>query len=198
MHSNKKRWFIVLTIWMLCIITCIVVKGCSSDNNTSTDDSIVQVYESTPPEVEDNTLYYTNMQYQAYPVACTVWQALRENGYNPYVCAGILGNMMTECGGHTLNLDHDIYDSTGMYYGLCQWSLRYTPQVNGLDTLGQLDVLFSNIEVNMEYFGGDFEYFLSIRDEKEAAYYFQYYYERGAGTESRSRNATVALNYFTT
>lgn len=154
--------------------------------------------ESNPVVEETSKSFYNDAQYAEYPVACQVWQRLREHGFNEHVSAGILGNMMTECGGHTLALDHDIYSSSGNYYGLCQWSLRYTPQVNGLDVDGQMDVLFSNIETNIRYFKGDYQYFCNLTDARQAAIYFQEYYERGAGRESRSNNAIIAFNYFVT
>ena len=42
-----------------------------------------------------------------YPVAAYIWKYLSEYmGYNDYVCAGILGNIMTEVGGQTLNINY--------------------------------------------------------------------------------------------
>lgn len=172
------------------------VKESIEEFQDSVADSTVS--ESNPVVEETSKSFYNDAQYAEYPVACQVWQRLREYGFNEHVSAGILGNMMTECGGQTLSLDHDVYSSGGRYYGLCQWSLKYTPHVNGLDVDGQMDVLFSNIETNISYFKGDYQYFCNLTDARQAAIYFQEYYERGEGKEARSNNAVVAFNYFAT
>ena len=58
-----------------------------------------------------------------------VWTYLKSYGYSDSVAAGIIGNMMRECGGDTLNLDWNIigHYNGDEFYGLCQWCLRYTP-----------------------------------------------------------------------
>lgn len=89
-----------------------------------------------------------------YDIAGQVYEYLNAQGMSDTVIAGILGNMMTECGGQTLDLQWDIYGFDGSYYyGLCQWSLYYNPSVDGADVMGQLDYLMSNIRTNMNYFG---------------------------------------------
>jgi len=67
-----------------------------------------------------------------------VYEFLHLRGYSDPVIAGILGNMMAECGGQTLELNWSLYDSTGKYYSLCMWSVYYGPQVRGADLDGQL------------------------------------------------------------
>lgn len=124
-----------------------------------------------------------------------VYEYLNKKGFSDTVIAGILGNMMAECGGQTLDLRWNIYGGGGSYYGLCQWSLYYNPSVNGRSITGQLDYLMSNIESNMRYFGGSYSYFRSIKDAGEAARYFGNYYERGAGANVRARNAYTALKW---
>lgn len=130
-----------------------------------------------------------------YDIAGCVYEYLNQQGFSDTVIAGILGNMMAECGGQTLDLQWNIYDSRGSYYGLCQWSLFYNPTVNGCNVTEQLDYLMSNIEANMKYFGGDYSYFCSITDAGEAARYFGNYYERGAGARVRANNAYTALEW---
>lgn len=58
-----------------------------------------------------------------------VWTYMKSYGYSDSVAAGIIGNMMRECGGDTLNLDWDVvgHFNGDEYYGLCQWCLLYTP-----------------------------------------------------------------------
>ena len=140
--------------------------------------------------------YYTDFQYIEYPVACQVWQILRSWGWNEAVSAGIIGNMMTECGGLTLDLDWDLYDDTWMFYGLCMWSLKWAPETAGLSIEEQMQYLYDTIEVNMDYFGGNLQEFLSITDPGYAALYFQWYYEVGLSSETRYAGALEAYEYF--
>lgn len=128
-----------------------------------------------------------------YKAAGQVYEYLNNKGFTDPVIAGILGNMMAECGGQTIELRWDIYGGGGSYYGLCQWSLYYNPAVKGRDVTGQLDYLMSNIEKNMRYFGGNYNYFRSIKNAGEAARYFANYYERGSGASVRVKNANKAL-----
>lgn len=132
-----------------------------------------------------------------YPYAHQIWDALDKKGYNDYVKAGILGNIMIETGGNTLSLNPTLY--CGSYYGICQWSLYYYPAVNGLDLSKQIDYLLGNIKAKMDGFGGSGTYdrFCKLQNEREAARYFNNYYERGSGTSTRQDNATNALRYFT-
>ena len=197
---NRFVTFLIGTCICLIVIFALFSQLSAECEELETSESVTLplVYESTPVVVknEEEIRFYSDLQYLEYSYACEVWDYLRKYGFNEYVSAGILGNMMTECGGQSLNLNPTIYDATGKYYGLCQWSLKYTPQVNGTDLDTQLDILISTLETNMSYFGGNLDYFSKLQDEVEAAKYFQNYYERGAGTFARSKNATYAYNYF--
>ena len=136
-----------------------------------------------------------------YPVATTIWNYLKNLGYNDYVAAGILGNMMAEVGGQTLDIQPTL--SNGAYYGMCQWKMCYYPSASGLGTEGQLDLLANTIEQEFNEFGHasgySYEEFLNIQDEQAAALAFAKTYERcGSGSHSvRQKNATKALEYFT-
>ena len=133
---------------------------------------------------------------EAYPIAREVWDYLHNCGLSDAVSAGIIGNMMAECGGQTLDLDPGVYGGGGSYYGLCQWASRYYPQVQGADVVTQLQVLTDTIEGTINGFGGDYGYFCGLTSAHDAAVYFCNYYERGAGTGTRGRNAEAALAYF--
>ena len=136
-----------------------------------------------------------------YPVATTVWNYLKDLGYNDYITAGILGNIMAEVGGHTLDIQPTLLNGT--YYGMCQWKMCYYPSVSGLGAEGQLDLLANTIEQEFNEFGYvsgySYEEFLDIQDEQIAALAFAKTYERcGSGSYSaRQKNATKALEYFT-
>lgn len=153
-----------------------------------------KLVEASKP-VEDDSYVVSDEKKAEYPYASQVWEFLKNDmELNDYVAAGILGNMMAECGGQTLALQPFIY--TRGYYGLCMWYVSYTPQVSGQDVAGQLNVLKDTCKKNIEYFGGDYDYFCSLANEVDAAWYFTKYYERGAWHSIRGKNATDALNYF--
>lgn len=140
---------------------------------------------------------FTEAQMEEYPVACGVWRYLREDmGLSAPVAAGIMGNMMAECGGQTLALQP--YLCVNNFVGLCMW---YSPYTNGRLTYGadvtdQLRYLSDTLETNMEYFGGDYEYFCGLENAGDTAWYFDEYYERGGWHSVRARNAEAALEYF--
>lgn len=141
-----------------------------------------------------------------YPVATQVWRYMKEElGWNDYVCAGVMGNMMAEVGGQTLNLQPYLYGHSGAnYYGLCQWSSRYYPSIQGADVDAQLDFLASTVKKELDTYGYlfrsglDYEAFCNLTDAEDAAMAFAKAYERcGSGSYgARQRNAIKAYNYF--
>ena len=144
-----------------------------------------------------------NARRAEYPVATEVWEYLIAKGYNEYVVAGIMGNLMAETGGQTLNLQVNAV-SPG-YYGICQWSLQYYPQVANTDLMYQLDLLCSTMEYEFNTFGKlykkgfNYESFTYMLDEEEAALAFAKCYERCASGSYnvRKKNAKKAYEYFT-
>lgn len=139
-----------------------------------------------------------------YPVATTVWLYLKELGYSDYICAAIMGNLMAEVGGQTLNLDYQLYSSGDGYYGICQWSKKYFPEIHGADLLTQCDYLRDNIEYEINTFGFlykksfGYEKFLNMVNVRDAALAFAKTYERcGTGSYSvRQKNAEKAYDYY--
>lgn len=131
-----------------------------------------------------------------YPEADYIWNYLKDLGYSDYVCAGILGNIMVEVGGNTLILD--VLASNKNYYGFCQWSRKYYPEVIGKSLEEQCDFLSSNIEYELNTFGCGYETFLKKDSSRAAALSFSKGYERcGKNTYSlRQDCAEIAYNYF--
>lgn len=135
-----------------------------------------------------------------YPTASYIWNYMKDLGWSDTVCAGILGNMMTECGGHTLNLKYQA--KTKSYYGICQWGRHYSAVWNtNLET--QCNFLRDTIEYEINTFGGlykkgfNYKQFLNLTNEKDVALAFAKCYERCAGGYSgRQNNAVKAYNYF--
>lgn len=151
-----------------------------------------------------NHLQFWRVRAEEYPAATQIWLYMKELGWSDYVCAGVMGNMMAECGGHTLNIQWWLYDYSGCFYGVCQWSLYYCPKVKDLNLEQQLDYLRDTIEGEFDYAGFcyysgfTYEDFLEITNCRDIALAFAKVYERcGSGSYSiRQRNAEVAYEYF--
>jgi hypothetical protein len=120
------------------------------------------------------------------------------------VACAIIGNMMIETSGGSLDLNPDIYSPSGNYYGLCQWSKKYYPEAHGLSFEQQLDFLLNSIEWEINTFGKcykesfKYEDFLNMTDPAEAALAFAKSYERCSSVsyEMRQEAALKAYNYF--
>ena len=173
-----------------------------------TKNNLIEYAEQTTVTTTQTTTASTNTQAQSnkgeYVYATEIWNYLRyEIGLNKWCAAGILGNMMTECGGQTLNIQPYITNSSG-HYGICQWNLRYFPEVRGKSLHGQLEFLNSTIRWIMNDFGDryydgfNYNKFIEITDERIAAEAFAYAYEGSPKPCSQRRldHATTALNYF--
>lgn len=151
-----------------------------------------------------NHLQFWRVRAEEYPAATQVWLYMKEFGWSDYVCAGIMGNIMAECGGHTLDIQWWLYDYSSCFYGVCQWSLYYCPEVKDLNLEQQLDYLHDTIEREFDYAGFcyysgfTYEDFLEMTNCRDIALAFAKVYERcGSGSYSiRQRNAEVAYEYF--
>ena len=133
-----------------------------------------------------------------YDQATQVWNYLRDLGLNPYVCAGILGNIMAEVGGQTLDISRWVVYSGHGYYGICQWSgSRKERLLNDFGTTLEDQIRFLSVEL-FEVIPKD-NSFYNMQDEQQAALYFAKYYERCSSKyySVRQSNATKALEYFT-
>lgn len=147
-------------------------------------------------------------RYEEYPVATKVWLFLKnEMGYSDYVCAGIIGNMMAECGGQTLKLKWDARNKKSNCYGLCQWHPKYYPELQGTTLEEQLEHMRTSFPKTLSRYmdacykkGFTYEDFLALEDPSEIAYIFCVVYERpGPGSYNvRRENAIKAYEYFTT
>ena len=136
-----------------------------------------------------------------YPAATQIWRYMKAQGWNDYVCAGIMGNIMAEVGGQTLNIRYTL--SSDSYYGMCQWSRGYS-QVWGAGLETQCDFLRDTIKYEFDTYGSkyqkgfNFNSFLNMTDAQQAALAFAKSYERcGSGSYGvRQKNAVKAYNYF--
>ena len=137
-----------------------------------------------------------------YATAREIWNYMKAQGWNDYVCAGIMGNIMAEVGGSTLSLQSTLYSPGGDFYGICQWSLYYCPEVEGMLLYDQLNYLANTMEYQINMFssmhGYTYSSFLQIQNAQTAAYAFAVAYERCASStySIRENNAVVAYAYF--
>lgn len=136
-----------------------------------------------------------------------VWNYLTSKGYSDFVAAGILGNMMEECGGRTLDLKWDAYgEYQGVkYYGLCMWSATYAPSsLMGSSISNQLKYLSGTIKSAFDTYGDNYQLgfnyskFLKLTSYEDAALAFAACYERpgSASYNNRKENAGVAYRTY--
>ena len=158
---------------------------------------------TTMPTTTTTTKYTPTGDYE---VAKYIWNYFKKLGWSDSVAAGVMGNIMTESGGQSLeNIQWWIKDSHGNHYGICQWSLKYYPEIDNASLDKQLDFLASGIEKEINSFGYkyksgfDYQQFLELDSVDEAALAFAKSYERcrgGSGYDRRTKNAKIAYNYF--
>ena len=146
------------------------------------------------------TLVYA--EEKEYETATIIWDYLLEQDYSEIIAAAILGNIMAEAGGQTLDIDATI--GSRDYYGICQWSYKYCSDVFNKNLEEQLDYLNKTMEKEFNTFGSQyksnfkFSDFLEMTDVREAALAFSKCYERNAPGSyfMRQENAVVAYEYF--
>jgi uncharacterized protein YoxC len=159
------------------------VKQLTEDLNTATASQFDVGSPTSDPEYKQST---------------AVWNYLKGLGLNDYVCAGIMGNIMAEVGGHTLDISRYSCVDTGTYYGICQWGWgRKDRLLSEYGTSLDAQLKFLGVEL-FEVIPADSSFY-SMQDEQEAALYFAQYFERCSSSsyEVRQSNASVALDYFT-
>lgn len=139
-----------------------------------------------------------------YEEATFVWQFFRQHGFSNEVTCAIIANMMVETAGGTLKVNPIVYDSTGGYYGLCQWSIHYNPSIANKNINEQLEYLLKTLEYEFNTFGSyykaGFKYtdFINMSDPGQAAIAFAKVYERCAAFsyDKREACASIAISYF--
>jgi hypothetical protein len=142
-----------------------------------------------------------------YPVATQVWLYMKnELGYSDIVCAGIMGNMMAECGGcWTSDLDWDVHSSSG--FGMIQWLGGRKQQLFSIygndpsveDQLNFMrDELYGTDGVTWQVSQSQLDKIMNAETPEECAYAFACYFERcGEGHRAPRRGyARRAYEYF--
>lgn len=190
---------------ILIVLSIIIIPPTEAQAGPSIEES--PVVEEVTPEPYGPMPYDIVIEIEEkYPVARQVWDALKSAGYSDYVCAGIMGNIMAEVGGQTLDLqwEHWSRDSS---YGICQWTQgRKKTLLNdfGADLEAQINFLLWDMEYEFNTYGKrykkgfNYEDFCALTDYKEISLAFAKCYERCASGSYnvRKRNAEKAYNYF--
>lgn len=209
-----KRLTFILPIIIIIISIVIVSITCGNVLEAKSED-VVSTTAVTTTEVTATTIMTTTTTtttstttqsiFPEYHNAHIIWDYFDALGWSDTIKAGIMGNIMAEVGGHSLIIEPLLYGFGGTdYYGICQWSAVYYPEVQGASLENQLNFLATTIEsVFNEYGflymnGFNFEQFLSLDNEQDAALAFAMIYERCHSNYYSIRlvNATIAYEYF--
>jgi hypothetical protein len=170
-------------------------KAAEAERKRREEQAKIQREESKKNNVTLNTEKPTG----TYDNATIIWNYMKGLGWNDAVCAGIMGNMMAEVGGNTLNINPYLYNPSGYYYGICQWNKSAYGKIHGASLEAQLNYLRDTIQYEMNTYGkkyGGYAGFLAITDAGYAAKAFADSYERCGGWGNRPNNAYVAYSYF--
>ena len=142
-----------------------------------------------------------------YPAATEAWLIMSEEfGWSDAVCAGIIGNLMAECGGcWTQDLDWQINTKHGM--GMVQWIGGRRNQLVALygenptvrdQMMFMRDELYGLNGVTKQVTESQLNEIMNASSPEECAYAFAAYYERCASQHRAPRKgyARTAYEYF--
>lgn len=142
-------------------------------------------------------------KYNKYPAATIAWVYMTEElGWSDVVAAGIIGNMMTECGGQTLKLNWDSNGSSG--YGLIQWiggrrnsiKAKYGEKPTVVEQIEFVkDELYGTNGVRQQVTDKQRELILNATSPEQCASYFAKWFERPASNNYSKREANAAKAY---
>jgi hypothetical protein len=144
--------------------------------------------------------YKTSYPDTEFTQAKYIWSYLtEETNLNKYVAAGILGNIMVEVGGQTLDFSkYSCRESAnGKYYGICQWAGPRKERLLsdfGPSLENQLEFLIIEL---YEIIPAD-DSFYTLQDEQKVALQFAKQFERcnSRSYYKRQNCASKALKYF--
>jgi hypothetical protein len=213
MIKRHPNLFVKLFLIIVFVLLCLFISSCAEEaaaeiyiGNADAPIAILvqpEPYQYITEQDEDRSDKIQQWEEEHY-YATEVWEYLRQKGFSQEVTCAIIGNMMIETSGGSLDLKPTIYSLSGNYYGLCQWSKEYYPEAHGLSFEQQLDYLLETLQWEFNTFGWlyaeDFNYesFLEMTDLAEAALAFAKSYERcgPASYKLRQEAAIKAYEYF--
>lgn len=174
---------------------------------TTTTTTVASSTTTSTTTTTQTTTTTTTKPKTKYPEAQIVWDALIGYGLSPEVASGIMGNIMAEVGGQTLDFSEWRYWSRGTHYGICQWGGgRKQNLLNnfGPDLEDQVEFLLYELKREMNSYGYiyktgfGYDEFIAMTDVEQAALAFAKSYERCSSKyyNIRMTNAKKAYNYF--
>lgn len=179
----------------------VVLAHTEVDNSTSD----LAYYQEKMVEWEE--IHKWEVRKAEYPAATEAWLIMSEEfGWSDAVCAGIIGNLMAECGGcWTQDLDWQINTKHGM--GMVQWIGGRRNQLVALygenptvrdQMMFMRDELYGLNGVTKQVTESQLNEIMNASSPEECAYAFASYYERCASQHRapRKRYARTAYEYF--
>lgn len=158
-------------------------------------------------QIEWEEIHKWEVREEEYPAATEAWLIMKEEfGWSDTICAGIIGNLMAECGGcWTQDLDWQISTKHGL--GMVQWIGGRRNQLVALygDTptvreqmMFMRDELYGNNGVTKQVTESQLNEIMNASSPEECAYAFASYYERCASQHKAPRKgyAKTAYEYF--
>ena len=169
--------------------------------------TIVETEETVYIEIPEETEEYNPWEEheKEFPYATKVWIYMKENfGWSDAICAGIMGNIMAEIGGGTLDFSDWNWDKRTL--GMFQWLGSRKTDIKKL--YGEIptieeqlefmyDELYGTDGVHQQVTDSQREKILSSETPEQAAKRFSDWFERpGNSGISRQGYARKAYNYF--
>lgn len=199
-----------IIIGMIAFLICLVFAAAAFGGvEVDSTPPCIESYDGEPEqeEVIEPPCVEPELQVEElYPEAVQIWYTLTSWGFTPETTAGILGNMMAEVGGGTLDLSY--WNASGSNgYGLIQWignrrielETKYStsPTIEE-QLLFMFDELHGTNGVTRQVTNKQYDLIIYAETPEDAAYAFAIYYERCASQyrEMRKGYARTAYDYF--
>ena len=223
----KRNWIMCLVVMVVfgLFVTMLTITSASApelDTQPATTEVLIDSSEwfvNDVVEVEETTVQIETTEpietlspeellwlerEKEYPIATQVWLYMKTNfGWNDAVCAGVMGNIMGEIGGGTLDFSDWNYNSP---YGMFQWLGQRRTNIKQKygeepDIFEQLDFMYNELYgtngVRKQVTDWQREKILNANTPEDAATYFCIYFERpGNSGNVRRGYAREAYNYF--
>lgn len=177
------------------------------ENEVNYVSEIINQYEIELNDIVKKENHY-NKCYAEYPEATAVWFYMKNNfGWSDIICAGIMGNIMAEIGGGTLNWSGKCLTDKRSGYGMFQWVDNRRKEIKNLygdkPTMEQqlefmYDELYGTDGATCQVSEEQLELILNGNTPERVAHIFAIYFERCASYSYGPRKgyARIAYNYF--
>lgn len=211
MTKGNKIFLILALVWCIFMGCFIYFNMHHKERETSKTPTTVVTYplETMEPIEIETTVDEEEMKWikrtEEYPEATQTWIYMKENfEWSDEVCAGILGNIMAEIGGGTLDFSDWNHDSP---YGMFQWLGNRKIELKKIygdePTIEEqlefmYDELYGTDGVTKQVSDWQREKILTSTDPKQVAKYFCTWFERPSSSGTiRQKYAAHAYSYFT-